>query len=87
MSVVRGDAARRGFTLLEVLIALAILSLALGALYQGYALSLRQEAVAEREEAATALAQSLLARVGADMPAGTGQTAGVTEGKKKTGSE
>jgi len=44
---VRGVSARRGFTLLEVLIALAVLSLTLGVLYQGYALSLRQEAVVE----------------------------------------
>jgi general secretion pathway protein I len=73
MAVMRS---KSGFTLLEVLVALTILSMALGVLYQIFGTSLRSETEAERESEAVWVALSLLARVGTDLPAETGQISG-----------
>jgi len=53
----------RGFTLIEVLVSLAILALSLGVLYQSFGWSMRRTAVLSNEEAAWLAAQSLLAEV------------------------
>ncbi len=63
----RADRARsRGFTLLEVLVAFIIASLALGVLFQGTLVGIRSARVAAHYEQATALARSHLAVLSAD---------------------
>lgn len=57
-----------GFTLVEVIVALAILSLGLSVLLGSISGSLRRTANAARMAEAGALAQSLLAKVGTDLP-------------------
>jgi general secretion pathway protein I len=52
-----------GFTLIEVLVSLAILALSLGVLYQSFGWSMRRTAVLSNEEAAWLAAQSLLAEI------------------------
>jgi prepilin-type N-terminal cleavage/methylation domain-containing protein len=63
-----GESREAGFTLAEVLVALAVLALSWGLLLQQMGHGLRRTDVAGRAGEATALAQSLLARVGADLP-------------------
>jgi len=67
----RGKRGRRkgeaGFTLVEVIVAFAILSLGLSVLLGSISGSLRQTANAARMAEAGALAQSLLAEVGTDL--------------------
>jgi general secretion pathway protein I len=53
----------RGFTLIEVMVSLAILALSLGVLYQSFGWSMRRTAVLSKQEAAWLAAQSLLAEV------------------------
>ncbi|MCI0430487.1 MAG: prepilin-type N-terminal cleavage/methylation domain-containing protein [Rhodospirillales bacterium] len=67
---------RRGFTLIEIVVALAILAVALGALFQAFSGGLRATAVADRRAAAVMLAQSLLDRIGQDIPLAAGEQAG-----------
>jgi general secretion pathway protein I len=64
---------QRGFTLIEVVVALAILSLSLGVLYQSFGWSMRRTAALSNQEAAWLAAQSLLAEVRArsTLQAGT----------------
>jgi general secretion pathway protein I len=57
-----------GFTLVEVIVALAMLSLGLSVLLGLISNSLRQSANAERTAEAGSLAQSLMAEVGTDLP-------------------
>jgi general secretion pathway protein I len=68
-----------GFTLIEILVALAILAVALGALFQAFSTGLRATAVTGRQGAAIMLAQSLLDRIGQDIPLAAGEQAGVGE--------
>jgi general secretion pathway protein I len=63
----------RGFTLLEVLVALVIFGLAFGVLAQIFQTGFRQSATAERMTTATLLARSQLARVGVDLPLEIGE--------------
>lgn len=65
-----------GFTLLEVVVALAILSLSLGVLYHVMANALGNESYAETMNRARLTAQGLVARVGIDIPATTGDMSG-----------
>ena len=53
---------QRGFSLLEVLVALAVMALSLGVLYQSVGTSTRGVQIADRTERATLWAGSLLAR-------------------------
>jgi len=70
----------QGFTLVEVLIAFAILLLALGALLPVYSEMIDHAARAAEEGRATALAQTILDRVGADLPLADGRVDGESEG-------
>jgi len=67
---------KSGFTLLEMLVALAILSVTLGAVYQVFASSLIDETEAAREVQAVSIGQSVLARVGLDVPVKPGESSG-----------
>ena len=70
---------QRGFTLIEIIVALAILAVALGALFQSFSTGLRATAVTDRQAAAVMLAQSLLDRIGQDIPLAAGEQAGVAD--------
>jgi len=74
----RGRRRQRGFTLIEIVVALAILSVALPALFQAFSGGLRATTSTERRTAAVMLARSLLDRVGADIPLAPGEQTGVT---------
>ena len=66
----------RGFTLLEVLIAFAILAVSLGAILQAFGSGLTQISRAEHQAAAALQARSLLAEVGTTVPLRPGETSG-----------
>jgi general secretion pathway protein I len=65
-----------GFTLVEVIVAMAILSVALGSLMTMIGNALRQTGQADRMAEAGSLAQSLLARLGPELPLAERQDAG-----------
>lgn len=65
-----------GFTLVEVILAIAILSVGLSTLLPMMSHSLRQVALAERMGEAGSLAQSLIAEVGPELPIREGQNGG-----------
>jgi general secretion pathway protein I len=67
---------RAGFTLVEAITAIAILSIALGSLMTMIGNALRQTGQADRMAEAGSLAQSLLARLGPELPLGERQDAG-----------
>ena len=69
-----------GFTLLEVLVAAAILALGLASFYQAFGVGLRAEATAERQGRAVAAAENLLAELGRTGPLQDGTAAGRTAG-------
>ena len=66
----------QGFTLIEVLVALAILAVSLAVLMVVISTSLDRAREDRNEMIATALAQSLLARVGTEVPLQAGRTQG-----------
>jgi general secretion pathway protein I len=70
---------QRGFTLMEILISLAILAVALAAVMQAFSGGLRAASASERQATAILLARSLLERVGRDVPLAPGEQSGVTE--------
>lgn len=70
----------RGFTLIEVLVALAIAALGLVAIFEGASAGMRSVDLAQRYVAATRLAQAHLAEVGAVIPFGDGETGGADAG-------
>ena len=67
--------ARRGFTLVELLVSLAILSVALAVLFGAISSSLDRTRKERDDAAATSLVQSLLARGSAGEQAGEGSDA------------
>jgi len=69
----RGEA---GFTLVEIAVALAVLSVCLGVLLSTISNGVRRTAEAERAAEAGSLAQSLLAKVGSELPIREGEAAG-----------
>lgn len=69
---------RRGFTLIEILIAFAIMAVALVTLLRVFGGGLATTARLERSSAVLSLARSTLERVGADIPLVAGQQSGVT---------
>jgi general secretion pathway protein I len=70
------DARDAGFTLIEVVVALAITALALGLATTAISTSLGRTASIAAEDRATMLAQTLLTRVGHDIPLVDGTAAG-----------
>jgi general secretion pathway protein I len=70
---------QRGFTLIEVVVAFAILALSLGALYESFGGAQRHSATAGKREWAALRAESLLAEFrgsGGLLPVRTGSDAG-----------
>jgi len=70
----------RGFTLVEALVSLAILTLALVALVQIFAVGFRGVRMSELDAAALQLATSQLARAGTETPLAAGRQQGTTSG-------
>ena len=73
-----GLPAEGGFTLLEVLVALAVLSLALAVLLPSVTDSIGRARRGERISGARIVAAELLDRVGVDLPLRIGETEGMT---------
>lgn len=69
----------RGFSLLEVVVAFAITTLALGVLFQIFSRALYTGTVGERYSRAAALAEAKLAAIGMEMPLAPGVYAGTAE--------
>lgn len=65
-----------GFSLLEVLVAFAILSVSLGVLLQVFATGLRNAGIADDYSQATLYAESILAAVGRETPLSEGVHSG-----------
>ena len=65
-----------GFSLLEVLVAFAILSVSLGVLLQVFATGLRNAGTADDYTQATLYAESILAAIGRDTPLNEGDRSG-----------
>ncbi len=65
-----------GFTLIEVLVAFAILSLALAGLYDTLGGAYKSANASRMQEEALAAGRGLLDRIGADMPVSAGRFAG-----------
>jgi general secretion pathway protein I len=80
ISSIAGDRAPRhaeaGFTLLEVLVALAILAISLGVILQVLGMTADRTGQAESLVRARLLAQSILARVGSETPVKAGDVNG-----------
>ncbi|MDX1606524.1 MAG: type II secretion system protein [Candidatus Competibacterales bacterium] len=70
---------QRGFTLLELLVAFVILSLALGVLLQTFGQGLRNAALTEEYTLATLHAESVLATIGTEQPLTEGESSGEFE--------
>jgi general secretion pathway protein I len=67
---------QRGFTLIETVIAFAILGLSLSALYGAFGSALSRTRRDAKLSEATLIAQSLLARAGTELPASGGTYTG-----------
>jgi len=68
----------RGFTLIEILVAFAILAVVLVALYRVFGGGLATTARLEQRTAALLMARSMLERVGTDVPLVAGEQSGTT---------
>ncbi len=75
----RAVVSQRGFTLIEVIIAFAIVALALSAVFQIFSTGLRGSVVTENYNIATLLAESKLAGIGIEEPLDTGDQSGTFE--------
>lgn len=73
------SASSEGFTLIEVLIAVAILGVSLAVILSGFSTSLDRMQETRDRTAALALAQSLMDRVGVDLPMSEGRREGTSE--------
>ena len=71
-----GKTDANGFTLLEVVIAFAILSLSAVVLFGGFSAALGTAERADRIGRTESAARSIMARLGADIPLRAGQTTG-----------
>ncbi len=72
---------QQGFSLLEILVAFAILTLSLGVLLNIFSGGVRRAAVSEEYQHAITIAQSKLASVGVDEELRSGEIDGVIEDK------
>ena len=70
----------RGFTLIEILIAFAILAVSLAVLFQSFSTSLDAVTRTERATSAVLLARSTMDRVGPEIPLISGKHSGDGEG-------
>lgn len=75
----RSSSSARGFTLIEVLVAFAILALTLAALMQVFAAGLRSTDAVDRHLMATMLAKSVLDDLGTEIPIAAGESSGEIE--------
>jgi general secretion pathway protein I len=75
----RSSSSARGFTLIEVLVAFAILALTLAALMQVFAAGLRSSDAVDRHLMATMLARSVMDDLGAEIPIAAGERSGEIE--------
>lgn len=75
----RDIGSQRGFTLLELMVALAIVAVVSAGAYQALSGALDRIGRGHNEAEALALAQSMLNRVGADIPLGGDDQRGRTE--------
>jgi general secretion pathway protein I len=67
---------QEGFALVEVLVAFAIASVVLATVIGIFSMAVRRSNETDAERLATLLAQSLLARFGADLPLEVGESGG-----------
>lgn len=72
----RRSAARAGFTLLEVLIALTILAVSVGVLFTSFSMTANGTRITHSDVEIASVAQSVLARVGIDIPLRPGEQSG-----------
>jgi general secretion pathway protein I len=72
----KGEDRQAGFTLLEVIVALAVLSISLTLILRTLSGGFHHQQRAATLANATALAQSLLARIGGDLPLNAGRQTG-----------
>src|SRR5262249_59696567 len=77
-SMTARPAPARGFTLIEILVAFAILAFVLVALYRIFGGGLATTARLEQRTAALLMARSMLERVGTDVPLVAGEPSGTT---------
>lgn len=77
-SDVESSRRQAGFTLIEMVVGLAILALSLAVIFNIMSNSIREAGRGERVSKAGLLAQSLLAQVGAELPIQEGETTGRT---------
>lgn len=74
-------ASQKGFSLLEILVAFSILSIALGVLLNIFSSGARSAALADEYTSAVQIAESLMARTGVESPLQPGQAAGLENDK------
>jgi len=72
---------QQGFSLLEILIAFSILALSLGILLKIFSAGVNTAVVAEDYTAAVQIAESLMAKTGAETPLQAGQEQGLVNDK------
>jgi general secretion pathway protein I len=75
--MIKAQPSSAGFTLLEVLVAFAILAMAFGALFGAFGAALKGTERTDETRTATVLARTTLAVVGAEIPLEAGERAGV----------
>jgi general secretion pathway protein I len=73
----RTKLAQHGFSLLEILIAFAILALSLGILLRIFSGGVHTAQLAERYTLAAQIAESLMAKTGVETPLENGETSGI----------
>jgi general secretion pathway protein I len=71
----------RGFSLLEILVAFAILALSIGVLLNIFSRGLRTAIVSEEYQQALVIAESQMARAGSEIPLTEGAVSGEVDGK------